>query len=116
MCADLRCTVQLPRHVELVSIDASDLQVDTAHANLMLLSATLKNRAPFAQEHPALALTLTDTQDQPLARRILSPADYLDHKTDGKAGFRANAELTVRVFVDSRELKASGYRLFLFYP
>jgi predicted Zn finger-like uncharacterized protein len=115
-CAELRCVVSLPRHIELVSIDASDLQVDTAHSNLMLLTATLKNRAPFAQEHPALALTLTDTQDQPLARRVLAPADYLERKTDGKAGFAPNAEYALKMYIDSREVKATGYRLFLFYP
>lgn len=115
-CAEIRCTVALPRHVELVSIDASDLQLDTAHANLMLLTATLRNRAPFAQEHPALALTLTDTADQPLARRVLAAADYLERKADGKSGFPANAEIAIRVFVDSHEVKAAGYRLFLFYP
>ncbi len=115
-CAELRCVVSLPRHIELVSIDASDLQVDTAHSNLMLLTATLKNRAPFAQEHPALALTLTDTQDQPLARRVLAPADYLERKTDGKTGFAPNAEYALKMYIDSREVKATGYRLFLFYP
>jgi predicted Zn finger-like uncharacterized protein len=116
VCAEWHCTMPLPRRVDLVSIDASDLQVDTGHANLMLLTATLKNRAPFTQEYPTLALTLTDTQEQALARRILTPADYLERKTDSRAGFTANADLAIKVFIDSRELKATGYRLFLFYP
>jgi predicted Zn finger-like uncharacterized protein len=115
-CVEWHCTVPMPRRVDLVSIDASDLQVDTGHANLMLLTATLKNRAPFAQEYPALALTLTDAQDQALARRVLTPADFLERKTDIPAGFAANADLAVKVFIDSRDIKATGYRLFLFYP
>jgi predicted Zn finger-like uncharacterized protein len=115
-CAELHCVMPLPRRVDLVGIDASDLQVDTGHANLMLLTATLKNRAAFTQEYPSLALTLMDSQDQALARRVLSPADYLDAKTDGRAGFAANADLAVKVFIDSREFKATGYRLFVFYP
>jgi hypothetical protein len=106
----------LPRRVDLVGIDASDLQVDTGHANLMLLTATLKNRAAFAQDYPSLALTLMDNQDQALARRVLAPADYLDPKTDTRAGFAANADLAIKVFIDSREFKATGYRLFVFYP
>jgi predicted Zn finger-like uncharacterized protein len=115
-CAELHCVLPLPRRVDLVGIDASDLQVDTGHANLMLLTATLKNRAAFAQEYPALALTLMDSQDQALARRVLTPADYLDPKTDSRAGFPANADLAVKVFIDSREFKATGYRLFVYYP
>jgi len=105
--AELRCAVPLPRHVELVSIDASDLQVDTAHSNLMLLTATLKNRAPLRRVSRA-ALTLTDTQDQPLARRVLNPPDYLDRKTDSKAGITVNGELAVKVYIDSRK---SSHRL-----
>jgi hypothetical protein len=115
-CAELRCVMPLPRRVELVGIDASDLQVDTGHANLMLLTATLKNRAAFVQAYPSLALTLMDSQDQALARRVLAPADYLDAKTDSRAGFAPNADLAIKVFIDSREFKATGYRLFLFYP
>jgi len=115
-CAELRCSVPLPRHVEMIAIEASNLQIDTGRANLMLLTATLKNRAPFAQDYPALALTLTDTQDQPLARRVLTSADFLERKAEGRAGFAANGQLEIRVFIDSRDLKASGYRLFLFYP
>jgi predicted Zn finger-like uncharacterized protein len=115
-CAEFRCTVALPRHVELLSIDASDLQVDTAHANLILLTATIKNRAPFVQEYPLLTLTLTDTQDKPMARRVLAPGDYLDRKADAATGFPANAELAIKVFIESREVKATGYRLFLFLP
>lgn len=115
LCADLHCAIPLPRREDQVSIEASDLQVDTGHANLMLLTATLKNRAPFAQEYPLLALTLTDARDQAVARRVLAPADYLDRKTDSRGGFAANADLAIKVFIDSHDLKATGYRLFLFY-
>jgi predicted Zn finger-like uncharacterized protein len=115
-CTELHCVLPLPRRVDLVGIDASDLQVDTGHANLMLLTATLKNRAAFAQEYPSLALTLMDNQDQALARRVLMPVDYLDPKTDSRAGFPANADLAVKVFIDSREFKATGYRLFVYFP
>ncbi len=114
-CAEWHCSVPLPRRVELVSIEASDLQVDTGHVNLMLLTATLKNRAPFAQEYPVLALTLTDSRDQALARRVLTPADYLERKSDSRTGFAAGADLAIKVFIDTREIKATGYRLFLFY-
>jgi predicted Zn finger-like uncharacterized protein len=115
-CAELHCVVSWPRHLSQVSIDAFALEVDTTHSNLMLLTATLKNRASFSQEYPTLELTLTDPEDQPLARRVFTPADYLERKTDARAGFPANAELPVKVYLDSREVKATGYGLVLFYP
>ena len=68
--------IPLPRKAELITIDASDLQSDAAR-NLLILQATLKNRAPFTQALPSLELTLTDTRDGVIARRVLGPADYL---------------------------------------
>ena len=73
LCAALGCDLPLPRRIELISIEASDLQADTANPNIMVLSATLKNRAIFGQQLPLLELTLTDAQDLPLVRRVLAP-------------------------------------------
>jgi predicted Zn finger-like uncharacterized protein len=115
-CRRLGCTLPLPRRVELISIDASDLQADGANPNVMVLTATLRNRAPFPQVHPAIELTLTDAQDLPLARRVLSPADYLGAPPDAEAGFTTGAEAAVRVPIQLAGIKATGYRLYLFYP
>lgn len=70
-------SLPLPRHVELVSIETSDLQTDPAHGNLLVLNATLRNRASYEQDYPALELSLTDTQDAAIARRVFMPGEYL---------------------------------------
>jgi hypothetical protein len=106
----------LPRRVELMSIEASDLQADTTNTNVMVLSATLKNRAVFSQQHPLLELTLTDAQDQPVVRRVLSPQDYIGKSVNAQAGFAANSEIAIKVFIEGSQVKATGYRLYLFYP
>ena len=82
----------------------------------MVLTATLRNSAAFAQSHPALELTLTDLQDQPLARRVLAVQDYLDRSTGVEAGFQGNSELPLKVYMEASSLKATGYRLYLFFP
>jgi len=82
----------------------------------MVLSATLKNRAIFNQQLPLLELTLTDAQDQPVVRRVLSPQDYLGKAPVPPAGFAAGSEFAVKVFVEGSQIKATGYRLYLFYP
>jgi len=51
--------VPLPREVDLISIEASDLQADPGRG-LFVLNSTLKNRAAYAQAWPQLTLTLTD--------------------------------------------------------
>ena len=116
ICAVLGCEVPLPRHAELIGIESSDLQADPSNPSVMVLSAMLRNRAMFPQSHPALELTLTDSQDQPVARRVLAPRDYLGQGASLDDGFPANSELAVKVFLEASSLKATGYRLYLFYP
>jgi hypothetical protein len=116
LCASLGCEVPLPRRIELMSIEASDLQADTTNPNVMVLSATLKNRAIFNQQHPLLELTLTDSQDQPVVRRVLAPQDYLGKAANTQSGFAANTEIAIKVFIEGSRVKATGYRLYLFYP
>ena len=114
LCANLGCDLPLPRRIELISIEASDLQADTTNPSVMVLSATLKNRAVFSQQHPSIELTLTDAQDQPVERRALAPQDYLGR--NGNAAFGANSEIAIKVYIEGSQVKATGYRLYLFYP
>lgn len=116
LCANLACDIPLPRRAELISIESSDLQADPANPSVMMLTATLRNRAAFLQSYPSLELTLTNTQDQVLARRVFGVRDYLDPGARAGAGFAANSELHVKVYMDASSLKATGYRLYLFFP
>jgi len=116
LCAKLGCDLPLPRRIELMSIEASDLQADTTNPNIMVLSATLKNRAIFDQQFPLLELTLTDAQDQPVVRRVLAPQDYIGKGASTQTGFAANTEIAIKVFFEGSQVKATGYRLYLFYP
>ncbi len=116
ICGRIGCSLPLPHRVELMSIEASDLQADSANPNVMVLTATLRNRAAFPQAHPALELSLTDAQDLPLARRVLFPADYLSAPPDPEIGFAPGADLALKVTFRLVALKATGYRLYLFYP
>jgi predicted Zn finger-like uncharacterized protein len=116
LCAELGCEVPLPKRPELMSIEASDLQADGANPGVMVLTATLRNRASFPQQFPSLELTLTDAQDQALARRVLYARDYLGRTAGSAAGFAGNSELPVRVFIEATALKPTGYRLYLFFP
>ena len=125
LCARLGCDLPLPRRAELMSIETSELQADPANPGVMILSATLRNRAGFPQAYPDLELTLTSDQDQPLARRVLQPADYLapadaakarDQGLASCAGGVPSCEYRVRLLFTAESVKASGYRLYLFYP
>jgi predicted Zn finger-like uncharacterized protein len=115
ICAELGCDVPLPRRAELLGIESSDLQADSALPSVMVLTATLRNRAGFVQAFPALELTLTNAQDQTVARRVLMPRDYAPQGTQPEPGFAAGGELQIRVHIEAAALKPTGYRLYLFY-
>ena len=118
-CDLLDCELTLPRRPEQLSIETSDLYPDTHNPEQLILTATLKNRAPFAQTLPHLELTLTDAFDQPLLRKIIAPADYLPTSAAPSDGFAARHELPLSLRLQpAAELRhsAAGYRLYLFYP
>ena len=118
-CRLLRCEVPLPRRPDLMSIESSDLQTDARSENMIVLNAVLRNRAPFPQEYPALELTLTDEADRPVLRRVLAPADYLDPSRRvslAAQGLAAGAEASFRINFDAGRARATGYRLYLFFP
>jgi predicted Zn finger-like uncharacterized protein len=108
--------IPLPRHVELISIETSDLQVDPKQSSLLALQATLRNRAAHDQAYPALQLSLTDTQDSVIVRRVFSPGEYLSPQNLSPLIFTTNAEVSVRLWIEAKETAAAGYRLYVFYP
>jgi len=115
-CKLLGCSVPLPQKPDLMSIESSDLEADPTHVNQITLNALLRNRAPYAQAFPNLELTLNDTQDKPLARRIFKPKDYLPPLESEQTGLLPNRELSVKLYLNTADLRPIGYRLVLFYP
>ncbi len=106
----------LARHSEWVSIETSELQIDPGRNKLLALQATLRNRAAYAQAYPALELTLTDSNDRVIARRVLQPEEYLLPSLLPEVSFAANADVEIRLWIEASGIKAAGYRLYVFYP
>ena len=117
-CATLKCDLKLPRRPKQMAIESSDLQADGRRDNVIVLNAVLRNQAQFAQEYPALELTLTDERDEAVARRVLMPAEYLaGHPAEQIArGIGAGTDAALRVYFDTGGLRAIGYRMYLFFP
>ena len=115
-CQDLGCDMPLPRQSAQIGIEASELRPASQGQGLLKLSATLRNRAAFPQAYPDLELTLTDTEDKALARRVFTPKEFLGAKVDQAAGFSANGDLPISLTLDTSAISAAGYRLYVFYP
>ena len=119
LCDMLGCEVHLPRQPDLMAIESSELRMDPERNGIIRLTALLRNRAPFAQEYPALELALTNESDQPVVRRVLRPQDYLGAKdAQGKIplGIAPGAEVVVSIELEPLGMRAAGFRLYLFYP
>lgn len=114
LCAQAHCTVALPSNPDLVGIEASDLHPGAQGG--LELTATLRNRAPYAQGWPDLELTLTDGADKPIVRKVIAPAQYLPATLSVEDGFAANTDVALQLRLDAGTLPAAGYRLYLFYP
>ncbi len=115
-CTLLACSIELPHKADLIIIESSELESDPNQSNIITLHALVHNRASYTQAYPSLELTLTDMQDQAVARRVFHPADYLKVIAEEKQGIPANRDLDIKLHLDTTDLKPSGYRLFLFYP
>ncbi|MCX7893771.1 MAG: DUF3426 domain-containing protein [Burkholderiales bacterium] len=109
-CARLGCEVGLPKHARLLTVESANLEADAG--NVLTLYATLRNRADFDQALPAIELTLTDAREQPLARRLLAPADY--HR-GADPRIPANGEVAIRVPFEAAGVRAAGFRIEALY-
>ena len=114
-CRFAGCTVPLPRRPELIRIVSDDMHDDPAR-QVFVLHALLRNTGAFPQQYPEIELTLTDA-GKPLTRRVILPAEYLDARAAPRliaSGIEAGGEEPLRVYVDARGLRASGYELCIF--
>jgi hypothetical protein len=107
--------VGLPTRIEAVTIESNELQSIAPERNLFSLNVLLRNHAATAQAWPNIELTLNDASDKPVARRVFGPRDYLPPAELSK-GFGPNAEQSVKLIFELAQLKAAGYRVYLFYP
>ncbi len=115
LCNLAGCKIGLPQQIEYVSIESHELQSLPNSENGFVLSMLLRNRSKVEQAWPYLELTLNDAAEQPVARRVLAPADYLSAQERAR-GMQPSSEKPVRVAFTLAQLKASGYRLYVFYP
>jgi predicted Zn finger-like uncharacterized protein len=117
LCRIAHCEVGLPKAADQLVIESSDLQaVDAAKPNLIQLAASVRNKAAIDVAFPAIEVTLTDAQERPLARRVLLPDQYLAGGKSVGTGLRAGEDFSIRLTLDTTELRPVGYRLYLFYP
>jgi hypothetical protein len=114
-CVELGCDMPLPRDVSLIRVVDSDLQSEPGRPGRYVFFATISNRAAFAQDWPYIELTLADSIDTPLIRRVILPAEWVPPERIGGA-FRPRSDVSVRLMVEISGPEPSNYHIYPFYP
>ena len=113
LCAPLGCTLQAPRRIAAVVIDSSSFFKARNDASAYQLQVSIKNTSALTVAMPALELTLTDAQDQPVLRRVL-PGDELAAPASLAPGAVWSGGAALQVAGGAAPV--AGYRLLAFYP
>lgn len=130
VCGPLNCEVEPSKQIESVLIDSSSFNKIATDA--YRLKVVIKNAGAIALAMPSLELTLTDTQDQALLRRILAPGELGATEGALAAGAEFSGVVAIRVSnlvtsanasasaasspKPSAPLRIAGYRVLAFYP
>ncbi|MES2068710.1 MAG: DUF3426 domain-containing protein [Pseudomonadota bacterium] len=115
-CKLLNCQISLLTQIDSVSIESNELQALAPNKNVFSLTLLLRNKGSTVQAWPMLELTLDNDKDQPVLRRVFTPAEYLANKADLVKGFPGASEQPVKLYFELETLKAAGYHVWLFYP
>lgn len=113
-CARLGCQVKLPQHIDLLSLESSHLQEVQGQQGHYTLTALLRNQADTAQAWPSLDLQLKTDSGQPLVRKVMEPANYLN-SADLKKGIAAHAEHEIQLSFELIAEHPGGFSVTLFY-
>ncbi len=110
LCTAAGCELAAYKQIESLAIDSSTfnkLGSDTYRLNIVL-----KNAGVLDLAMPSLDLALTDTQDQSVVRRIVTPKEL----GATSAALLAGGEFTGSITFKIDKIPVSGYRVSVFYP
>lgn len=116
MCRLAGCEVSEPRQIASITVDGASFSRE-AEGDGYRLYFSLRNSAAMALKMPAVELTLLDTQERPVLRRVLMPDDF-----GASASLPPHAERTASLLLmlsgaEVATLPAiAGYHVDPFYP
>lgn len=114
LCEPLGCRISPPRRIEAIAIDGSAF--NRLRPDAYRLQVTLRNQSGMEVAMPAVELTLTDSADQPVVRRVLMPGELGAARLAlaARAEWSGSAALVLQDA--SLASRVAGYRVLAFYP
>lgn len=119
LCSYTACSIGPLKQIESVVIDASGFNKmrSDGKSELYKITVSLKNTHVLPVALPHIELTLNDSQDQALMRRVLNPADLGATQLVIAPASEFSGSGTLQI--DSQQLsgaRVAGYRVLAFYP
>lgn len=115
LCAALGCSIGLPTNIAVLSLESSELQLLPPHQNIYTLNVLLRNRSHATQAWPSMELTLNDSDEQVIIRRVFTPRELLSSRQQINAGFAGVSEQQIKLTLELTQ-PAAAYRIVLFFP
>lgn len=115
MCQRLHCELNLPHDITQLTIDDADIQEHKERQGVLAFSSVLMNHGTVVQAYPKVELTLTNTADEAVLRKVLQPTQYLPPSVDHNLGLAPQQEQAVRVFLGVDEKLVTGFRVAIAY-
>lgn len=112
LCEPIGCEVGPWRHIDALHIDSAALVSTTG--GRYRLDVVLSNQARQAVAVPALELSLTDSREQVIVRRVLTAPELVTDPTVPGDG-QLSLSVPLEVKLEGGQTMA-GYRTLIFYP
>jgi hypothetical protein len=97
-----------PEQIELVS---REMRPHPLRPNVLLLTATIVNRASRSQPYPDIDVSLLDSRGRKLTHQLFSPGDYLKRSSELRGGMPPGAYLTLSLELLDPGQDAAGFEL-----
>lgn len=113
LCRQLNCRLPVYKNPDEFAVLQGSLIALPDHSQLF--RAVIRNRAAFAQPYPNLELTLLDYAENPFARRIFRPQDYLAKTQTATSAMFPDATAAISLNIAETKNKVGGYTFKLIY-
>lgn len=114
-CKLTNCSIDLPKDVNLVKITDTVFEVDPKNPDLISVRIGLENESDMRIGLPNVALSLTNDQDEVIAKRNFTPSQFLIPPANEKSGIPAHEAVSAHLLLDVHGISVSGYKVLLFY-
>jgi hypothetical protein len=114
-CKLTGCSIDLPKDVNLVKITDTAFEVDPKNPDFISVRIGLENESDMRIGLPNVALSLTNDQDEVIAKRNFTPSQFLVPPVNEKSGIPAHEAVSAHLLLDVHGISVSGYKVLLFY-